>query len=667
MSNDYFNAQKTSVDKTGEDAQMLRELYNLSRSYTDTNRKPFWEKSYKAYNLVRYNVGYGNRYKSDGTVNNSKKETMESDERTVLGRSLIDSITSVLSSVEPEMNYIPTGKDQDERLIKQLNDYKSSTLEKNHFVFKQQNAFKESSIFGLHYLYEEWDPIDDCLKYYEIPQQDMIIDPNCSIDKMDEAAYMGHSYYTTVAKLRNTTYRNEDGEIVNKYKESDLEEIVRYSSAKTQSPKLAEELRAEILCSMPWAEKSSMSKDKLDKLIGETVKVSVIYTHEYTYETANLTSVIFKNKNPWKGEAREDELDVVTIEYPNSPNSPEVSKKKKKVDVKEIRVCYPYIPYFGDVQGNTLLGTRGVLEPVLNHIEEYNDYLNLWGDLTKKHSAPMIIVDPISAEAFEDFSNEAGAILWANPNNISIQRPVPVPNDIKEILRFKESEMERVTGANSIIQGSFQTGGRKTASEVDLASQLGTQRLQMRVRTLESFTYYRMADHLIKAVKLFMKGNGPECDGVTLKDAITALELTGGFDIKVDLTSKLRRVLGDLANQAQTLFNFLTNLGIAKPEEIAEQFSDKMFPDLGIDMRRILRNQAEQREATNQNIIDQATLARLSGGQGQSQQPARPVGRPPKPVAQYTPEQLAALAEQQAGKELGNQLFTDGVTNAQGN
>lgn len=667
---DTFKAHATTVDKTGEDAQMLRNLYNLSKSYTDTNRKPLWEKSYKAYNLIRYNVGYGKKYKKDGTANNSAKDRMDSDEKSVLARSLVDSITSVLSSVEPEMKYIPSGKNQDERLIKQLNMYLDETLEKNNYTFKQQNAFKESSLFGLHYLYEEWDPIEDCMKYYEVPAQDIIADPNCTIDRMDEAAYWGHSYYTTTAKLANITYRNEKGEIVNKYNKKDLEKITMYGSIKNSAPKLAEELRAEILCSMPWAEQSAMSTEKLDAIIGETVKMSIVHTQDYVYETANLTSVIFKGPNPWKAEARQDELDVVSLHYPNSPNTPEVKKTKKKIDVKEIRVCYPYIPFFGDVQGNTMLGTRGVLEPILDHIEEYNDYLNLWGDLTKRHSAPMIIIDPINPEALDNFSNEAGSVIWSNPNNIQVQPPVRVPSDIKEILRFKESEMERVTGANSIIQGAFQLGGRKTASEVDLASQLGTQRLQMRIRTLESFTYRRMADHQLKGVKLFMRGDGPVCDGVSLKDAILALEVTGGFGIKVDLTSKLKRVLGDLSNQATTLYQFLINTGIAKPEEIAEQFSDKLFPDLGIEMRSILRSKAEQREVVEQDILDQATLSRLSGGPQaiQPQQPARrPVGRPPKTLNQYTPDQLAALAEQQAEAELGNQLFTDGVTNAQGN
>lgn len=510
--------------------------FDKARKYIKDHYQTVWGNSFKAYNGIRTRRGYS------GVADEFVPETF----------SIVESLKASIAGTKPKFKYLPITEEQeqDTTVLNALVDFYWSC---NNMTEKLLNWVGDMIIYGNGVFYVTWSDGKPLIQH--IPLSDFFVDPAAThMNRPEEPGYpryAGYRYLTSLQELKAEKVPNDDGEMVQKYKNLDQ---ITFSGGD-----------------------SDMDKDRKEQYIGSTygrdaykeqVEVIVYYTRFRKVLIANRDTIIFDGENPYH--KPEEEVPVTAVIDGN-----EVVGRKV---IPEIKGFLPFAILRNYVDSN-LFFARGDVEVILATQEALNDTASQKRDNVAYALNNMWQVDPRFKHMIEEIKSAPG-------NVIPIPRGALTPIEKDDVSPSADSEIERLqqimrnaTAADAAVQGVAQKFSRTTATEVQAQLNQASARFTNKVQNLEDEGFAQLARIILKMVQIFVTqqqavrviGN----KGVTWKDYKPGV-YNGEYEPRVVLESTLDNQNAELVQAMQVA----SQDSIGNPLVNQEAFLRKLYKAL---------------------------------------------------------------------------------------
>lgn len=510
--------------------------FDKARKYIKDHYQTVWGNSFKAYNGIRTRRGYS------GVADEFVPETF----------SIVESLKASIAGTKPKFKYLPITEEQeqDTTVLNALVDFYWSC---NNMTEKLLNWVGDMIIYGNGVFYVTWSDGKPLIQH--IPLSDFFVDPAAThMNRPEEPGYpryAGYRYLTSLQELKAEKVPNDDGEIVQKYKNLDQ---ITFSGGD-----------------------SDMDKDRKEQYIGSTygrdaykeqVEVIVYYTRFRKVLIANRDTIIFDGENPYH--KPEEEVPVTAV-----IDGKEVVGRKV---IPEIKGFLPFAILRNYVDSN-LFFARGDVEVILATQEALNDTASQKRDNVAYALNNMWQVDPRFKHMIEEIKSAPG-------NVIPIPRGALTPIEKDDVSPSADSEIERLqqimrnaTAADAAVQGVAQKFSRTTATEVQAQLNQASARFTNKVQNLEDEGFAQLARIILKMVQIFVTqqqavrviGN----KGVTWKDYKPGV-YNGEYEPRVVLESTLDNQNAELVQAMQVA----SQDSIGNPLVNQEAFLRKLYKAL---------------------------------------------------------------------------------------
>lgn len=482
--NETDNAVAASAPQ--QDDNLLRvvmEDFKIARDYVKQNYEKDWNDYWRCFNMIRTRRGY------EGISDTFVPESF----------TIVETIKANIAGGKPQFHFVPMNdtQSQDTQIINSLMDY---YWEENGMTIKALNWVNDMLLYGNGVLMVSWEA--DLPRIVNIPLSDFFVDPTAThMNRPDEAGYprfAGYRYLTDRDALRKKTIINPDtGQAENYYK--NLDAIPDYDGR--------------------W---DKMDKDAKEGFLGSTlgkqsvkrqVECIVYFTKKKKIVIANRKTIIYDGENPFYREESQKTLPVLdpkTTQPPVDPQSgnPIIDPSTGQPPVKDVTLnaIEPFLPFcvLRNYVDSSLFYAKGDMAVLIDQQEDLNDLSSQKKDNITFVLNNMWQIDPQFAHLKDQVESIPGLVLPIPKGALTpIEKQVVSQEADGEIERIKQ-DMRRATAADELIQGSSQSTGRQTATEITATVNQANQRFTTKLNTLENEGYAQLARILFKMVQIFV-------------------------------------------------------------------------------------------------------------------------------------------------------------------
>lgn len=544
--------KNTTPKRTKADLEMEDKLlgnvmsdFEKARSYIREHYQGKWAKCFKAYNLIRTDMGY------EGTANEFVPEIF----------SIVESLKANIAGSKPKFKYLPLREEQEQDTTP-LNAYVDFVWSQNNMTKKMLGWVEDMVVYGNGVLMVSWE--NGLPMIHRIPLSDFYVDPTAThMNRPEEPGYprySGYRYLTSIDELKaDKIIDPETGDMVAKYK--NLDKIGNSSSAD-----------------------DSMDKDRKEQYIGSTlgkeayseqVEVIVHFTQNKMTMIANRDTIILEEDNPYQ----RDSYILPTTTYVDG--EPVLGKQ----EVPEIKGFLPFAILRNYVDDN-LFFARGDVEVALPTQEALNDVASQKRDNVAYALNNMWQIDPRFKHLAEQIKSAPGNVFPIPKGALTpIEKDDVSPSADNEIQRLTQ-QIRSATGADAAVQGLQQQFSRTTATEVQAQLNQASARFTTKVQTLEDEGFAQLARILCKMIQIFV--NTEQMIRVVGKDGISwktyePNTYIGEYEPRVTLeaTSKAEKMA--VAQQLQAVMQFGLNNPLVNQQALLRQAFEHMLDDLSDD------------------------------------------------------------------------------------